>query len=282
MQRVGAVMMEETALLVKAVREALAITQEEMAKAIGLSQSAITKYETRAGSISFEAVLKMAPLLNLNEQYLDYRIGNPFKQSDPKIVIKMLVANQKGGGAPDYSLIDLVTNSNKRLDFVFLAPPPRAMNWRLRTPGDFYALLVKDAQGNTFLFRRKKERRPLGNLGWWLLHLEALRSMGKSTTYRIERLPLDLFNRIREWTEIPSKQLKPLFKDRDDVVGERITALQRVLEILSESGWHVEKTKLRTLIEDTGSAEVDLTQRLVEQIMKMVRKPKKGPGNKQT
>ena len=67
MQRVGAVMMEETALLVKAVREALAITQAEMAKAIGLSQSAITKYETRAGSISFEAVLGFRGRLSVQQ-----------------------------------------------------------------------------------------------------------------------------------------------------------------------------------------------------------------------
>lgn len=152
--------MENLSLLINRVRVAQGISQTDIAKALGISQAAINQFEKLKATLSEKTLRKMAPLLNLNPDFIESGTGNPFKQRNSKEVIKMFI-HEDPFGEIDLSIFNLVARYNNNAIFLFLRPPhfygskPAFKSFHRRDLR--CALIVKDSDNNIFFFRKKED-----------------------------------------------------------------------------------------------------------------------------
>ena len=73
--------MYEIPILFRMVREALGISQKEVADKAKVSAPAVAQWEDGKMTVSFKKALNAAPLLGLNSGYLETRLGRPFIRS---------------------------------------------------------------------------------------------------------------------------------------------------------------------------------------------------------
>jgi transcriptional regulator with XRE-family HTH domain len=166
--------MENLPLLLKMVRDAQGISQSELSEKIGVSQSAIAQFEKMKATLSIQRLIRMAPILNLNPNYLQTGIGNPFRQTIKQKTIKMFFPEDPLGRI-DTALVRVIIDANKQAEFFFLRPGhfdslliakegetvKKELNqWqRQRVKNTMLcALFVCDGDNNTFLFKRKNNR----------------------------------------------------------------------------------------------------------------------------
>jgi len=193
----------------KMAREAQGISQRELASVLGVSQASIAQFETLKITLSLDSMLKIGTALNLNPFFVENNVGNPFKPVNKENAIKMFVPEAITGEI-DFSLIELILVSNDETNCIFLTPPINDSKLRKRIQGLFYALLIKDDDGNIFIMRRKKDNALLGNISEWMEILNKL-SAGHRFTSEIMRLSTELFWQIRGWKEISNSNLKVFF-----------------------------------------------------------------------
>ncbi|PKN89427.1 MAG: hypothetical protein CVU51_00325 [Deltaproteobacteria bacterium HGW-Deltaproteobacteria-1] len=166
--------MENLPLFLKMVRDAQGISQSELSEDLGVSQSAIAQFEKMKATLSMGRMIRMAPILNVNPNYLQTGIGNPFRQTIKQKTIKMFFPEDPLGRM-DTTLVRLIIDANKQAEFFFLRPGyidslsiakeggtvKKALSqWqRQRAKNTMVcALFVCDGDDNTFLFKRKNNR----------------------------------------------------------------------------------------------------------------------------
>lgn len=189
--------------LFKIVREAQGIRQKDLGMAVGLNQSAIAQYEGSALSLSAEASVGMASALNINPDYVESGIGNPFKARDKSKLIKMLFPETIDGEV-DPILVDIILDHNSYISCILMTPEKLKKRTTLRQPGYFFALLVRDEDGNVFLFRHRDKDRWIGMTGAWLEKLQMRHNEkiehGGYVLAKPAKLSDQMFEKIREWT----------------------------------------------------------------------------------
>lgn len=227
--------MENLALFIRMVRESQGISQKEIAETIKISQSAIAQYEKLQATLSPETLLKIAPLLNLNPEYIRTGIGNPFKQVDKQKIIKMFIPENPLEEI-DYSLIDLIAKYNKEAIFILLLPillkpmgDLKKIQPRLKPYGYWYALLIEDGDNNKFIFRRKDKEKMVVCTPDWITRLNSLNKEGEKY-FEIKAIELtgNLFKNIEEWSNINVKELNTLLKSVNR--REHIDFLRRLIK----------------------------------------------------
>lgn len=228
--------MENLALFIRKAREAQGISQKEIAEAINISQSAITQFEKLKATLSVETLVKMAPLLNINPEFIEKGTGNPFKQVDKQKIIKMFMPENPLGEI-DYVLIDLITKYNKEATFVLLLPVLhekmrgdfKKLRSRLQPYGYCYALLIEDGDNNKIIFRRKDKEKILVSTPDWVTRLNSLNKEGEKY-FEIKAIELteNLFKNIEEWSNINVKELNTLLKSVNR--REHIDFLRRLIK----------------------------------------------------
>src|SRR5208283_3597075 len=78
--------------IVGPLREAKALTQADVARVLGVDRSAIAHFEAgEESALSVETQLKLAPLLDINPDYLLNKAPNPFKPHDPSGLIMLFL-----------------------------------------------------------------------------------------------------------------------------------------------------------------------------------------------
>jgi transcriptional regulator with XRE-family HTH domain len=78
--------------IMRPLREAKALTQAAAAQVIGVDRSAIAHFEAgEESALSVETLLKLAPLLDINPDYVLNKAPNPFKPHDPSGIIALFL-----------------------------------------------------------------------------------------------------------------------------------------------------------------------------------------------
>ncbi len=166
--------MKNLPLFLRMVREAQGISQSELSEKIGVSQSAIAQFEKMKATLSMERMIRMAPILNLNPNYLQMGTGNPFRQTIKQKTIKMFFPEDPLGRI-DTTLVKVIMDANKQAEFFFLRPGyfnsrsiakagetvKKELNqWQRHRAKKtmLCALFVCDSDNNTFLFKKKNNR----------------------------------------------------------------------------------------------------------------------------
>ncbi|MGO9016650.1 MAG: helix-turn-helix domain-containing protein [Dissulfurispiraceae bacterium] len=204
------------AILFSATRKSLGITQAEIANQIEVDRSSIAQFERGHAALSTETILRIAPLLSINPDFVTGKTSNPFLSDE---IIKMFLPEKMDMTWPDFSMIYLLLDSNKRIDFFYLLMPPVFGTKLARLgygEGYVYAVAVRDGDGNYFLFRTRPRpaiRRPGHIAGTQELQTEikakALQA-GKRVSFSVHNLDEALFERIRDWT-VERSDIEPLF-----------------------------------------------------------------------
>jgi transcriptional regulator with XRE-family HTH domain len=257
--------MYEIPILFRMVREALGISQKEVAKKAGVSAPAVAQWEDRKMAVSFKKALSAAPLLGLDADYLETGLGKPFKKSGSHTVKPMTVAGDESG-KPDFSLVQFVMAAHAPIELVLLTPPLEAIRSGLKTPGSFYALLVRDVDGMIFLFRGKNARLPLYSIKDWIEGLSKAHP-GAEVPCKTTRLANNTYRNIRKGVEVSIDELNGYFESAGtneyrellwEIVGklwldeDSVSDYQMMVWALSpeEAKKIVEKTlpKMRTLL----------------------------------
>lgn len=223
--------------LFKTARELQDIKQTALAVSIGLeSSSAISKYEKGKNTLAQDTLVKLAPLLRLNPDYILEKSPNPFSSND---LIKMYLPEDlvRIDFEPLYWLVD----ANQHLEIVLLLPA-RRLRWMDKIDSGTtleshaYCIIAKDQDSNIFLFRRRSPRSfILADRDFRATVDERAEKYGTELTVRTRRLPMDLYNRIQDWT-VARSDIEPLFRLRpcEPGPGTLTDAQQRLLQALDE------------------------------------------------
>lgn len=224
-------------LFMRSAREAQGIAQWEISEKTKdrdgkslITQSAIAQFEKMKISIATEKLMKIAPILNINPEFIKTGEGNPFKQADKNQIIKMLIQEDPFRKV-DYGLLKTIAESNMRASFYFLRPTEfheeeLKKKDRLRSWNAVFAIGVIDEDKNMFLFKRKEKNR--------LFDMSELKTMVPIASqdkrfFKIYNvgLPLEMYDSIKKWGDIDVVQLHQLFssveaKDHKDVLFDMI------------------------------------------------------------
>ena len=151
--------MKNINVAIKEIRDAQAISQASIASKLGITQSSVAQFETNRAKVSLETLLKIAPLINLNPDFIQDRTCNPFKQVDKDIPIKMYISNDRNG-EPDFYMLKKIVEMNDQCNIVYCGDsrPEAIKGKRVKTFGIFGCIIyiyVQDSDNNVFLIRRK-------------------------------------------------------------------------------------------------------------------------------
>jgi transcriptional regulator with XRE-family HTH domain len=285
--------MEKIGLFIRMTREAHGITQMELAEKLGISQAAIAQFERLKATLSPETIINMAPLLNLNPDYVADGIGNPFKQRRSNEIIKMFFSEDPLGNI-DFSLIDLIADKNEKAVFIFLKPAMhtgissslgfrqdktlyRQILQQERQGNSIYALVIQDDDKNIFLFKRKNNNLFNENDLISLLHEKAL-SEKKYFDISISGIGYKPYKDIREGAE-KLDWINDLIKHRS--IEKKAFLVRLAKDIWSHSsmmGNKDEYAEIKREIEKIPPEKIDhlLSQLMIElsKILRFFLKPK--------
>lgn len=222
----------ELGALFAVVRKGKGITQNDIAEAVGLARSAIAQFERGHASLSNDTLIRIAPLLNINPDYISIKEVNPFK-SGSNDLIKLYLPENTMTLALDYSLIYFLaaTEANRSLDFLFLSPDVRAASIANPFEAVIYAIAVRDSANNIFLFRRKLHMAWGSVTGEKELQTRITQlseEKGKKISFKIKKIDSRLYEIIREWTAV-RRDIEPLFESAEIPLMSSLTDAEKKL-----------------------------------------------------
>lgn len=231
-------------------RKAQGIKQGALARKVGIAQPSLSQFENGQATLSQKTLHTIAPLLNINPEYIDCESENPFRSSG---LIRMFFYETLLNGI-DYSSLECIVKMNLSVEIIFLEAIARVKtnNWMIsRTIIDRFtqAALLKDQYGNIFLFRRKrKDVYFVGELDLHARLLEMAKAESKDINFQKRKIPRELFLKIENWT-IERGDVEDFFIQR------RIRMLSldedRLIEEVRVSGYKV--SDLLALLEEVSS-----------------------------
>ncbi len=202
--------------LFRRAREAKGLKQSEIADQCGISRSALARFETGSLRLSEETLLLIAPLLDIDPEFLRGNAKIPFK-SPTGSLIKFVV--DKYHVNTDMLLTRLLAQCDV-LEIYYLSPPLTIVD-RIRhlnvAANPIYALLMCDEAGNVYLFRCKSPKDFLAwdeNLSSW--HSEQRKKAEKSSHLEMRIISKELFDKIRDWQEIDKADFEYLFSQKNE------------------------------------------------------------------
>jgi transcriptional regulator with XRE-family HTH domain len=147
----------KTEELFRLARVLQAIKQRDIARKVDITHSALSSYEAGRYTLSRATLRRIAPLLNINPDFLDDQSVNPFKSKD---LIKMFFNEQMFA----YIIIEplnVLIAVNKQLKFISMISNidlfSKAVGNLSLFQKPIYAIAVKDQDDNVFLLRRKSK-----------------------------------------------------------------------------------------------------------------------------
>ena len=201
--------------LFRSAREAKGLKQAEIASACGISRPAIARFEKGTLRLNDEILIKMAPLLDINPEFLNGHTKNPFKSQNNEL-IKYVV--DKYHVHTDLLLASIVSEA-KLYSFYSLYPPLTILE-RIRhlnlVDDPIYALVIRDDSDNIFLFRCKSNK---DFMSWDDRFISVIKEItwmtDKEGFFRKWLISKDLYEKIRDWDEIKKEDFDFLFRKED-------------------------------------------------------------------
>lgn len=217
--------MENLASLIRVIRMAQGITQRDLARYVGIHPSAVALFEVSRSKLSLATILRMAPFLSLNPDFLRNGSGAPIKPRRRGQLIKLFLSMTPESGV-DYYLLDLILAKTEKAEIAILLPLLEEAKGKLGTPGLYYALAVQDSESIVYLFRGRDGERLAGSVSGLLSHLDTIASKGKKD-FHVEtvRVRKELFEELRTWLIHRAKELLPLLMDRGAASRESLLRL---------------------------------------------------------
>lgn len=236
--------------LFRKAREAKGLKQSEIADQCGISRSALARFETGSLRLAEETLLQIAPLLNIDPEFLRGNAKIPFKNQNAEL-IKFLV--DKYHVNTDMLLATILARCDI-LEIYYLSPPLTIVD-RIRhlnvAANPTYALLLSDEAGNVYLFRCKSPKDFLAwddSLSSW--YSEQRRLTGKSGHFEMRIISKELFEKIRDWQGVSKADFEFLFSQKSENLIYKGIALSE------------EEKKLILFIRDQHLSPEDAIQKL--------------------
>lgn len=202
--------------LFRRAREAKGLKQTDIADQCGISRSALARFETGSLRLAEETLLLIAPLLDIDPEFLRGNATIPFK-SPTGSLIKFVV--DKYHVNTDMLLATVLARCDV-LEIYYLTPPLTIVD-RIRhlnvASNPTYALLMKDEAGNAYLFRCKSSKDFLAwdeSISSW--QSEQRRLSGKSGHFEQLIISKELFEKIRDWQGIDKADFDSLFSQKTE------------------------------------------------------------------
>ncbi len=228
--------------LFQTVRKMQKISQREIATLAGITPSALSQFETENGTLSTSALLKIAPLININPDFILNNSGNPFKSEK---LIKMYLP---GLTRLDFSMLHTLYEANSKIDFLAMHPdnPVHDKIFGQHSYGPaILAIAVEDQDRNLFLFRRTERRSDGGAIVGMLdfqkeVNEKTRKSSEKLVSFRTIKITRVLADNIKNGTAA-RENIEPLFLDVNNILPpERSKAEKNLLRTIQERGLRLE------------------------------------------
>jgi len=195
----------------KFARKSQNIKQSLVAKKAGIAQPSLANYESGRCTLSEKTLLKIAPTLNINPDYIKGDAANPFLSKD---LIKMLISDKLLTGA-DYTPIEFIVRTNFALEIIFLTTTDRAKPFDKATSKTMsnqptIAILIRDQDMNTFILRRKNPKAYLADKSDLKAKISQIikeenkeavcQEENKEIVFQTKVITRELFEKINGWT----------------------------------------------------------------------------------
>jgi len=191
--------------------------QRDIARKVSITHSALSSYEAGRYTLSLSTLHQIAPLLNINPDFVTGKSKNPFKSEK---LIKMFFNEQMH----KYIIIEpinVLTGCNQKLEFISLVANidliTKVKNLSLfQKP--IYAIAVRDGDNNIFLLRRKIKTAYIKLDGafylevWPILEIFGDEKIKGATYFAEKEINKDLYRKIKDWA-VERKDIEPLFDE---------------------------------------------------------------------
>ena len=209
-------------------REAKALTQAAAAQVIGVDRSAIAHFEAgEESALSVETLLKLAPLLDINPDYVLNKAPNPFKPHDPSGVIVLFLKGKAFNA--DIEPVQVIMEYGAVTGALFLSSSRLSGKRRFKKivggRTAIYGLALQDVDDNIYLALHKD---PDSFIGYLDDLSAAIREKGRDVATNTVSLDERLLDSLRQRTvhrddlaaffdykySIPCPRLKVVLPDR--------------------------------------------------------------------
>lgn len=220
----------ETNKFVKEIRELLGVAQGALARTVGISQQALSGFESGKSTLSTDTLQKICAILNINPLYVKEEKGNPFFS---KKLIKLFLKSPLLSSI-DYSIINFIADVNQKIDVLFLAPDVFKIIGKLIRVTPFetpiYSIVCKDQDDNIFLFRSKAFGGFLSGERELQVTMNQKAKAGKKK-FSFKTIGIDepLYKKIDKWT-VERKDIESLFNEEGMISlnDERIALIKKL------------------------------------------------------
>lgn len=237
-------------MIIKIMREGLGINQDYLANVMDVDDSSLSKYESGSPQITRTTFLKIAKFLYLNDAYVEYGKGYPFKSNGN--LIRLLI---KGFLIPDVSIFFILIYYARQLEFVSLIPDLGSSSKKKRGHRDKgypYAIAARD-QGNYFLLRMRLSNVFIvpqfkGNFSASVSTLIAGFKKRNNVTFRDAYIGETFYERLKRWDMLTVNDIEPFFSGEYDARVDRVVNVmieEEIPENLLEEVVRKYKDKLR-------------------------------------
>ena len=192
------------------------VKQYILAESVGITRQAIQRFECGRSTLSRHKLRQIAPILNINPDFLDDQSINPYKGRG---LIKMFF-HEEGASHMIPEPVNILVTSNDELKFISLLS-----NFDIRTltveslslfVDPIYAVVVMDKSDNVFLLRRRANTNYIKLDGklymavWSVVETPGNGEKSKSMYFATKKISHDLHKKIKEWS-VERTDIEPLF-----------------------------------------------------------------------
>lgn len=200
------------------MREQQGLGQGELAKAVGISQQALSAYESGKSTLSYDTLRKMAELLHINDSYMKEEKGNPFSS---KKLIKMVLGEGLLSKV-DFSIIHFIADANQKVDLLFLSPLIFKIVDKIARGTVFaapiFAIACKDQDDNIFLLRKKNWGSFIaGERELQVVLNQKAKAGRKHINYKTIGIDEALYKKIEKWT-VDREDIESLFEKEEMIM----------------------------------------------------------------
>jgi len=189
--------------------------QKEVAAGVGIKQPSVQRYEAGLTKLSKNTLLRIAPLLDINPEYVTDQTKNPFQSEG---LIKMFFSEDM----VSYGILEPINTLlafNDNLTFLSLISkfdlPFKGTNFNFSL-NPTYAIAIKDEDNNVFLLRRKLKTDYVladGNLyDKMSFTLRFVKERRRSLYFAALEIDKNLHEKVMSWT-VEREDIEPLFSE---------------------------------------------------------------------
>ena len=224
--------------LFRITRLAKGIKQFQLADLAGISVSAFARFEGNKLGLSNDTLLRIAPYLDINPEYVVGNSDYPFLSTSNEL-IKFFVDKFHFHDDP---ILAMIRSSSTYLEYYSLTPHLSVLE-RIRhlniADKPTYALLVKDGMSNNFIFRCKSNK---DFMTWNDVHISRdtyfMKITNKQGWYDKVTINRSLYEKILQWDDICISDFEQLFEESKKNIRFKLISKEQEADIINELREH--------------------------------------------